>query len=340
MVTLPGLRGKVLLTTRLRPASAETRGGILLQGCREEELLQLYPADAVAFFRMQGVRGLRAEIEDACERYGYHPLSLRLLVGLIVSDLQQPGDIAAARRLDVSGDLIQQRHHVLEQSYASLLPQRQHLLSRIACFRTPVDYDALKTLGKMEGIEISVDADLLDLVSRGLLHRDRRRNRFDLHPIVRRYAYDRLTLAARAKAHADLRDYFEAIPRAAKVETLDDLMPVIELFHHTARAGQYDDAFDLLMDRLYAPLYFQFGAYDVLADLLRALFPDGEDEAPRIRDRETESRPNPARKLLQRPRPASLGGRVGQASDHGLRYGRREEPSRSIQPWNPTGIHR
>jgi hypothetical protein len=39
-----------------------------------------------------------------------------------------------------------------------------------------------------------------DLVDRGLLHHDRRTNRYDLHPIVRRYAYDRLTAGDRSAA--------------------------------------------------------------------------------------------------------------------------------------------
>ena len=57
--------------------------------------------------------------------------------------MQQPGDIAAARRLDVSGSLVQRQHHVLETAYGSLLPAQQQLLSRIACFRGPVGYEAL-----------------------------------------------------------------------------------------------------------------------------------------------------------------------------------------------------
>src|SRR5262245_3974770 len=107
------------MTTRLCPRALETHGQ-LLQGCREEELIQMQPADAVAFFRAQGIRGGRTEIEVACGPYGYHPLSLRLLAGLLANDLQQPGDITAARRLDVSGDLIQRQNHVLKHAYESL----------------------------------------------------------------------------------------------------------------------------------------------------------------------------------------------------------------------------
>ena len=139
----PQLRSKVLLTTRLCPRVLEAKGGGLLPGCREEQLPQMQPADAVEFFRAQGIRGTHTEIETACAPYGYHPLSLRLLAGLIVGDFQQPGDIAAAKRLDVSGDLVQRQHHVLETAYDSLTPARQALLGRIACFRSPVSYETL-----------------------------------------------------------------------------------------------------------------------------------------------------------------------------------------------------
>ncbi len=283
LATLPGLRAKVLMTTRLRPRIVEGHGEELLVGCCEQELTQMEPADAVAFFRGQGIRGARGEIEAACAPYGYHPLSLRLLAGLVANDLRQPGDIAAARRLDVSGDLIQRQHHVLEQAYESLIPDRRRLLSRIACFRGPVGYEALAALGDAgrgearprpkgrgkdkgdrEGRPFDLDADLHDLLSRGLLHRDHKTNRFDLHPIVRRYAYDRLTGDDRTAAHRRLRDYFAAVPPPERVRTLEDLAPVIELYHHTVRAGQYDEACDLLYERLLPrPLYFQFGAYQL-----------------------------------------------------------------------------
>jgi tetratricopeptide (TPR) repeat protein len=289
---LPGMRGKVLMTTRLRPRALETHGGDLLQGCREEELTQMQPADAVAFFRAQGVRGSRAEIERACQPYGYHPLSLRLLAGLVARDLQQPGDMAAARRLDVSGDLVARRHHVLAQAYDNLTPARQNLLSRIACFRGAVTYDALRavqTSEVSETSEVSLDADLRDLVASGLLHHDRQTNRYDLHPIVRRYAYDRLDGPEREAAHGQLRDYFAAVPPPERVQRLEDLAPVIELYHHTVRAGQHEEALRLYSDRLQRAIYYQFGAYQLQIELLRALFPDGENQPPRLKTKRAQS---------------------------------------------------
>ncbi|MCP4694482.1 MAG: hypothetical protein GY859_41015, partial [Desulfobacterales bacterium] len=254
----------------------------LLKGCGETVLDRLQPADAVAFFQAQGVRGSRAEIEQACDPYGYHPLSLRLLAGLIASDPKNAGDITAVRRLDITGDLIQRRHHVLRRAHDNLGPGPRSLLGRVACFRGPVGYDALKSLA--EKGKTDLDLELRDLLGRGLLNRDEKNSRFDLHPIVRRYAYDRLTGEDRADAHQQLRDYFAAVETPDKVEKIEDLNPVIELYHHTVRAGRFDKACDLFHDRLAKPLYFQFGAYSLQIELLRALFPDGEDRPPRLKD--------------------------------------------------------
>jgi tetratricopeptide (TPR) repeat protein len=304
VASLPKMQGKVLLTTRLRPSALEALGDTQLQGCREEELVQLQPADAVELFRAQGIRGTRAEIEAACAPYGYHPLSLKLLAGWIIGDLQQPGDLAIARRLDVSGDLVQRQHHVLQQAYDSLGPWRQKLLSRIACFRSPVTYEALKALAETESPEPraslgrahrgrkssegSLDADLRDLLMRGLLHRDSTTNRFDLHPIVRRFAYGRLTASDRGNAHARLCYYFAAVPVPKDIRSVDDVIPRIELFHHAVGAGQYDEAFVVFNESIEQATFYQFGAYQLQIDLLRALFPDGEDSRPRLKSKASQ----------------------------------------------------
>ncbi|MEP7008857.1 MAG: toll/interleukin-1 receptor domain-containing protein [Acidobacteriota bacterium] len=286
--SLPGLAGRVLLTTRLRPRPVETRAGEILAGCREIELTALSKADAVDFFHAEGIQGTRAEIETVCGHYGFHPLSLRLLAGMIVKDLRNPRDILVAQRLDVSGDLVQRKHHVLDQSYASLPVEGRRLLSRISCLRGAVDYKAL--CAASGGLaENEVEGQLQDLVERGLLHRDQRAGRFDLHPIVRRYAYDRLGKEEKEEAHRSLRDYFAAVPPIEKVQTLADLAPVIELYHHMVRAGEHEAACDLCYDRLHNAMYYQLGACESLIELLRALFPDGEDRPPRLRKESDQS---------------------------------------------------
>ena len=274
LCVLPNIKSKVLMTTRLTPRAVEQRGE-LLNGCHEEELQAMQKEDAVAFFRAQGVRGARAEIEAACAPYGYHPLSLRILAGLITNDRELPGDIAVAGKLDITDDVIVNKHHVLEVAYNTLSPEQQKLLNDIACFRSAMSYEALKVISGRD-----IDADLKTLEHRGLLHWDKRANKYDLHPIVRRYAYEYLTTPERAGAHERLVNYFGAIPIPEKVENLEDLAPVIELYHHMVRAEKFSDAAILFRVRIWKTLYYQLGCYQTQIELLTILFLDGEDKPP------------------------------------------------------------
>jgi tetratricopeptide (TPR) repeat protein len=278
--SLPNLKSKVLMTTRLTPRAVKTRGEFIL-GCREEELTAIQPADAVEFFHKQKIKGTHAEIEAACAPYGYHPLSLRLLAGRILKDFEDPADIIVAQKLKIDGDIIQQKHHVLEVSYNSLQPHEGKLLSTIACFRSPVEHKTLESIAENKE---TLDKDLRDLVERGVLHFDEKNKKFDLHPIVRRFAYDRLTAPQRTDAHGILIIYFEAVPQPLKVEKLEDLAPVIELYHHMVRAGNLDEAWKLFRDRIWRTLYYQLGGYQMQIELLTALFLDGENNPPRLKE--------------------------------------------------------
>lgn len=276
-------RAKVLLTTRLPVSDLEDRAGDALAGVLNRELKELPREDAVQFMRDQGVTvGIDSEIARVCAEYGNHPLSLRLLSGLIARDARMPGDIAAAPRHDVHHDLIQRQHHILEQSYSALPKRERALLSRIAAFRNPMTYDALLIFNTL-GNETRFDNALEDLRARGLLQRDIEHRRYDLHPIVRHYAYDRLS--DKKGVHIRLRNYFATIPMpdGNKIQSIEELVPVIELYHHTVRAELYDEACDLLNAQLVPdPLHFRFGAYQLMIELERALFPDGENRPPRL----------------------------------------------------------
>jgi tetratricopeptide (TPR) repeat protein len=272
---------RTLLTSRLFPCELEA-----LAGVRRRDLTSMAPADAVCFFRALGVRGTRAEIQAACRPYGYLPLALRLLAGLVSEDPARPGDIAVATDYAIADDLRgRERHHILARAYAALDDEARALLSRIAAFRSPVGYDVLEALfgpaqqDERESRDFrfssrrALKEALRSLVKRGLLQRQEATNRYDLHPVVRGYAYDRL--GDGEGVHARLRDYFAALPEPEQVAGLDDLAPTIELYHHTVRAGRYDEAIRLYRDRL-DPLYYRFGAYGLIIELLSALFPGGE----------------------------------------------------------------
>jgi tetratricopeptide (TPR) repeat protein len=276
---------KVLVTSRLLPRVLEGKDGKLQRGCHEVNLKGFSPDDAVTYFHNEGIKkATRAEIIEVCSAYGYHPLSLSLLVGWINREdgNEHRGDIVEAKNLDMFGNIKARRDHVLERAYESLAPERRDLLSKVSCFRGSMEYAILRKVFPIPDLEVA----LLDLRKRGLLQYAGETGRYDMHPIVRHYAYDHFTDEKRRKeAHVELAMHFiDAMPVTNKnVKTLEDLTPVIELYHHMVRAGNLDEALKIYYDRLQKAIYFQFGAYQLEIELLRALFLDGEDKPPRLK---------------------------------------------------------
>lgn len=234
-------KAKVLITTRLMIQDLEDNGGVPLAGCFKQELKSLHSNDAVNFMRSQGVtKGTKTEITTVCNMYGYHPLSLRLLSGMITRDKRFPGDIVAAPRYDIQASLVARQHHVLEVAYNALPNQLQVLLSRIAAFRTSIFYDSLAIFNEFKD-DLKFDASIDELIERGLIFFNVEQSRFDLHPVVRAYAYDRLI--NRKEVHKLLYNYFLTVPIPEKLNTMDDLIPIIELLFHSVGAELYEDAF-------------------------------------------------------------------------------------------------
>lgn len=281
-------QGRVLLTTRLLPDDVKIKQSRqLLVGCEVHDLDKLSKEDAVVFFKKQNIKGTHTEIETACEVYGYHPLSLRLLAGRIISDRSR--DIKLAEKFKIDANLKGRQNHILKVAYESLPRPHRLLLSNIAAFRLPMGFDAIKVFEiKLNWLERlfygsqNTQKVLNDFVARVLVHHDPNEDKYDLHPIVRRFAYNRLTTSDRTAAHSRLVNYFEAVPKPEKVKTLEDLAPVIELYHHMVGAGKYTEAEVLFYDSLNEATYFQFGAYQLRIELLRALFPEGEDKLPSL----------------------------------------------------------
>lgn len=273
---------KTLLASRLYPKELDG-----LEGCLRNDLKKMVKEDAVKFFCRQGVRGTRAEIEIACESVGYHPLYLRLLSGMIVCDPKNPGDIQEWMKYDLIPELKgKEGNNILELAYNSLDKKKQEFISKLSAFRNPMDWEAIVIFNAFGG-EGKLNKILIELVDRGMLLRDKNNSIFDLHPLMRKYCYDRLRY--NEGVHAELVDYFAAILEPEKIEYVDDLAHVIELYHHTVRAGRYDEARKMYSSRLNEELYFKFGAYQIVIELLRALFPDGEDKPSRLKDESAQA---------------------------------------------------
>ncbi|MCB8928720.1 MAG: hypothetical protein H6652_24210 [Ardenticatenaceae bacterium] len=284
---------KTLMSTRLMPQELLGRGNRLPARIGRRDLTGLDPADAVRFFSEWGIQATPAEVKAVCEPLEYHPFCMALLAGTAAHDFVAPNDLRAVANYDPTHDLLGRRQHILQRAYDNLPPAAQITLGRLAAFRAAVPWE---TIAAVFGDNRHTRANLHLLEQRGLLQRatapvhpsDQRSPTpspahpvtFDLHPIARRYAYERL--ADRAAVHVQLIVYFEAAPQPPKITSLGDLAPTIELYHHLTRAERYDDAWVLFRDRLHNAMYYQLGAYQQMIELLQALFLDGEDKPPRL----------------------------------------------------------
>lgn len=271
---------RLLLTSRLNPRVLE-----VLAGSGMWELTGLGEDDAVAYLEAQGILGTRAELISAAREYDFHPLSLSNLAAELIKDFEQEGDITAAPKYDAAETREERREHILARAYERRAPHRRELVSRLAAMRDAIPKQVVSFLAEdIDGIRPEDPSqDLYELVRHGLL-RHPSVDRYDFHPAVRRYCYQKLE--DKQKVHLRLMNYFgesAAEVDVDKVTTLEDLAPVIELYHHTVSAGGFDEACDLFHDRLHSPLYFRMGAYQTCIELLRALFPEGEDRPPRLK---------------------------------------------------------
>src|SRR5262249_6320256 len=158
------------------------------------------------------------------------------------------------------------------------------VLHTVAAFRMPATYDTLAALlvgsGKTFGGEQQLDAALTALEDRGLLGWDRIANRYDLHPVVRGVAWERLDGLAKEGIYNDWRAHSEAVPADGgwdHVTRVEEMTASLELYNTLVGLGRPTEALDLMRERLYPRLFFRLGAMHQLAELLEMLFPDGTD---------------------------------------------------------------
>ena len=275
--TLP-LASRMLITSRLFPRELDD-----LAGCRREDLRTIHPDDAVAFFHGQGIRGTRAEIQAACAPYGYHALALRLLAGVVKKNRRTPGDIKVAAQYPILPELKgQAQHHILQVAYDQLDQPKRIILGSLAAFlRSPKSYDELLIMNDNTDVNL-FDKALDELEERGFLFFDRELIRYDMHPVVQTYAYSQLE--DKVAVHNRLYGYFATFPPLdfEQVQSLEQLIPTIELYQNSIFAGQYDHAIDLFRSRLAYALYFRLGNYQICIELLSAIFLKGEAFPPEL----------------------------------------------------------
>lgn len=123
---------------------------------------------------------------------------------------------------------------------------------------------------------------LRELGARGLLQWDRKKNTYDLHPVVRGYAFDVLEDEERTDICNLIVDHFQSKPadRYAEAKTVADVQQSINIARAFIQAGRLDEAASFISgDFIQALIFSVETSHEVLA-LLHPLFPGGFRNAP------------------------------------------------------------
>ncbi|MBI3248828.1 MAG: caspase family protein [Deltaproteobacteria bacterium] len=301
-------RAKLLLTTILPPHELDR-----VRGWRSLKLQPLPQDDLVAYFREYGVtedRATRAEIAEAGQRFGYHPLSLTQAIERLLNDLLARRNLheITFQQLTLIPTEPQRSRHILETPFLALDPSIRDLLFRLAAFHGPIDLTAVKQVTEETGFlaflrrlppllgvipgrpasSVIAEESLTVLKELGFLLRAED-GTFFLPRLVREYAY----LHLHNKQHIHGRLYRASVrqePSALGVApTPHDLNAAIERYRQTVAVGRFDEAYGFFCRHLEEPLYRQLKAYLVHRDLLQALFPDGLDQRPRLTTRKAQA---------------------------------------------------
>jgi tetratricopeptide (TPR) repeat protein len=282
---------KLLITSRLIPrvllnTSIQPLPGVLL-----ERLAGLRPSDAEALLRQCGVRGTSQRMQDYLQRHcDCHPLVTGVVAGLVNGHLPARGDFDRwaddprhGGHLDLGEeDLVQKRNHILNTAIDDLPEDSRHLLGLLSLLPQAVDYATLGALDPFRHLEPSTAGETLeravrDLERRGLLQYDCRRDRYDLHPVVRAVASHRLGGVDRYRLGEHIVDHFTSQQHKPynQAETLDDVQNGLTVVRTLLNLGRFEQAWHILNTDLVNSLLYNVEAYPDVYALLLPFFPDG-----------------------------------------------------------------
>lgn len=212
-------------------------------------------------------------------------------------------------RLNLGGlNLVMKRSHILSTALATLPPASGQLLSALSLLPDEVDYSTLAALNphlpsqprvipfnrtydrtskagrhesdswksspEFRAATEALTETVRDLENRGLVQYDRLLGRWDLHPVVRATARDRLGGKDRNRLSQRIIDHFsqQAPETYTAANALDDLHDVLTVVRTMLGIGRFNDAASTLTYDLADALLFNLEAYAELVALAKPMF--------------------------------------------------------------------
>lgn len=127
---------------------------------------------------------------------------------------------------------------------------------------------------------------LTELEERGLLRWNKTNNLYDMHPVVRGIAFDRLGSNDKLITFERIRSHLEAHPPddINSAMEIGDLGNTVSIYRALVGAEKFDEAVSFFNKRLRDVLYYNVAAHQSMIELLQPLFVNGIDALPNVTD--------------------------------------------------------
>jgi tetratricopeptide (TPR) repeat protein len=276
-----GSRSAVVLTSRVRLGEFAEADGFL-----EMELPDLRPDAAFEFLRSGGIAGPARSVRQVADSYGCHALalavyldyaryrSMRRDVREIDVPLTFPSESGLADRLD----------RLLLHYYTHLDNDERAILSWISASPRGLEISELRSLSNPGALTSpggtaheSVPIGPLRRLSASVLitsNEDGRVIRFDSHPVIKAFCYDRLLPGDRRRVHQQLLALARALPVPTTPATIQEIHPLLDVFWHALAVDDADEAYAAWRDERVHRGLLWWGSYqpalEIIDQLLKA----------------------------------------------------------------------
>ncbi|MDJ1168402.1 tetratricopeptide repeat protein [Roseofilum sp. BLCC_M154] len=240
---------EILVTTQQEPELVWVEPNILsLSGLSKQEGAQLLQALKIG--------GTVEELEAYAEKVNGHPLTLRLVAGMLREERGNEATLADLERLQVvdvrqllEDERIRGRHRretvqllvVLDRSFSLLSSVWQERLLRLTVLRQGFD---AALVSAMVGAEVK-EKELRKLAERGFLVKGE--GRYEFQPFI--WEYLQYRAGDVREAHERAVEVYQSrceMPQEWKTATVEDVQDYLELFYHLCQLGEYEQAFDVI----------------------------------------------------------------------------------------------
>ncbi len=267
---------------------------------------RLSDSEGCKLLKKVGVEGAEADLKEAVNVWDGHALTLSL-IGAYLAEAHN-GDIAHLNDIEpptADEPRYERVHRILRRYDEHLTDDERAFLQLFSAFRTPVKEIAFEKVFRAKTTENALnvpiaalsDAEFGTLIERLQNYRILRHNpqeeHYTTHPLIRAHYSALLNQRDRRQIqemHEQIKDYYLSLAGDVPLHpTLEDLIPLIEVVHHACQAEAYDEAIQILWERIgqgnRKVLIHELGAYETTLALVSEFFPDGDtSHEPQVSD--------------------------------------------------------